>query len=143
MLGAGVGEGHAGDDAEDIVRGVEAEVADAAGKGHALVEVFALDPCLELARGVAGIFADFKGGDDDDLDGDRCLRVQVQGEAEDGGAEDDAQRSEVGQGKLRAARDVPWRCDLTISRLSKARAGAVGSPAFVTCMVTVAAGVRR
>jgi hypothetical protein len=44
---------------------------DAAGKGKDAVEVLPLDPVLKFAGFVAGVVADFKGGDDDDFDGDR------------------------------------------------------------------------
>ena len=44
------------------------------GQGIARGEMLALEPVLELAGHIAAVLADFKGGDDNDLDLQRCRR---------------------------------------------------------------------
>ena len=68
--GGGFGGADAGEDAEDAVF-VQADVVIAGGERKDLIEVLALDPELIFAWGVAGVFAAFEHGDDDDFDGNR------------------------------------------------------------------------
>jgi hypothetical protein len=72
--GGGARGAYAGENTEDSGFRVEAEVVIASGKGEGRVEVFALDPVLVLARGVAGVGADFEHVDDDYFDFDGLLR---------------------------------------------------------------------
>ncbi len=66
--GGGAGGANAGEEAEDSGGGVEAEVVVGGGQGQDGGEVFALDPVLVLAGGVAGVGSLLEHVDDDDFD---------------------------------------------------------------------------
>ena len=81
--GCGVRGALAGEDGHLAAR-VHACSVVAGGQRINLVEMIALDPVLEFAGLIAGVLADFKHGDDDDLDLDGArLGGRDRGEGEE------------------------------------------------------------
>jgi hypothetical protein len=71
--GGGARGAYSGEDSEDSSLWIEVEIVVASGKGEDGVEVFALNPVLVLAGGVAGVGTDLEHVDDDYFYFDRLL----------------------------------------------------------------------
>jgi hypothetical protein len=107
--GGGVDEGGSADDAEDGVVGVGAEgvlagrEGGAGGEVEGLGEVLALDPELGFAGDVAGVVADFEGGDDDGADGPGSgVGVLLgEGSGEGKGSQEEQAEPRASHGRLR------------------------------------------